>query len=189
MKNAAWMQTAALALGLSLAPKAAFAASEADFVKTLTDVKGVVVGEAQSLKAPAPIGGGLIIADRTTTVSVDLNEQTVKCSAADYSAPMLKVLVPALARLTILNHRNTAEGAPCLAAGRCSEAVGPDAILKPGAGAEQIPVRVVLKKVVEVDGAACLVTLIETVTTKIRGTAFFHERRQEVAQRVAADCQ
>jgi hypothetical protein len=30
--------------------------------------------------------------------------------------------------------------------------------------------------------------LVETVTTQIRGLAFFHERYQEVADRAAADC-
>lgn len=194
MKNMEWMRTAALALSLSLAPAAVFAASDADFAKTVADVKGTVVGEAQALKAPEPIDSGPIIADRTTIVSVDLNEQTVKCSAADYSAPMLKVLVPALARLTVLDHRNFGEGAPCLAAGRCTMGengrwVGTDVILKPGRGIEQIPVRVVLKKTLQVEGDICRVTLVETVTTNIRGVPFFHERLQDVAQRVAADCQ
>jgi hypothetical protein len=131
---------------------------------------------------------GDVVRDQTTTVKVDLNASTVKCSAADYSAPMLKVLVPGLAGLTVLNHRNTREGAPCVAAGRCGDGLGPDAILKSGDGAEQIPVRVVLKKVVSLDGDVCRVSLLETVTTTIRGVPFFHERQQEVAQRAAADC-
>lgn len=130
---------------------------------------------------------GKVVSDRTTDVEVDLNAKTVKCSAADYSGPMLKVLVPGLADLTLLNHRNTREGAPCIAAGRCG-AVGPQDILKSGDGVESIPVRVVLKKVLSLDGEVCHVTLVETVTTKIRGIAFFHERMQEVADRAAADC-
>ena len=100
---------------------------------------------------------------------------------------MLKVLVPGLADLTVLNHRNTREGAPCVAAGRCDQ-IGPDAILKYGDGVEKIPVRVVLKKILAVEGDVCHVTLVETVTTKIRGVPFFHERLQEVADRAAADC-
>lgn len=184
MKKTWWMQTAALGLSL-LAPTGAFAGSEANFALALADVKGVVINEAA---ARQPDADNLVIRDRTTTVSVDLNDQTVKCSAADYSAPMLKVLVPALAGLTILNHRNTAEGAPCLAAGQCKGNVGPRQILKLGAAVEQIPVRVVLKKELALDGAVCRVSLVETVTTKIRGVAFFHERREDVAERVAADC-
>lgn len=131
---------------------------------------------------------GSVVRDQTTNVNVDLNSKTVKCSSADYSARMLKVLVPGLADLTILNHRNTAEGAPCVAAGRCGPDLGPDTILKAGDGVEQVPVRVVLQKVTALDGAVCHVTLVETVTTTIRGLPFFHERRQEVADRAAGDC-
>src|SRR4051812_13679246 len=49
-----------------------------------------------------------------TIVPVDINENTVLCLSADYSAPVLKVLVPQLAQLTLLNHQNTGAGAPCL---------------------------------------------------------------------------
>jgi hypothetical protein len=137
--------------------------------------------------AEAPLEG-TIVRDQTTTVDVDLNAKTVKCSAADYSGPMLKVLVPGLADLTVLNHRNTREGAPCVAAGRCGEDLGPESILKAGDGIERIPVRVVLQKVTSIEGEVCHVALVETVTTTIRGLPFFHERRQEVADRSAADC-
>jgi hypothetical protein len=137
--------------------------------------------------AEAPLEGA-IVRDQTTDVDVDLNAKTVKCSAADYSGPMLKVLVPGLAGLTVLNHRNTREGAPCVAAGRCDADLGPESILKAGDGIERVPVRVVLQKVTSIDGDVCHVSLIETVTTTIRGLPFFHERRQEVADRAAADC-
>jgi hypothetical protein len=101
---------------------------------------------------------------------------------------MLKVLVPGLADLTILNHRNSREGAPCIAAGRCTQGMGPGTILAGGEGSVTVPVRVQLKKIAQVDGEVCHVTLVETVTTKIRGVPFFHERTQEVADRAAADC-
>jgi hypothetical protein len=147
---------------------------------------------AEASAIPKPVfqvqGDHSIVRDQTTTVKVDLNSLTVKCSAADYSAPMLKVLVPGLADLTVLNHRNTREGAPCVAAGKCTEGFGPENILKSGEGSEDVPVRVVLKKVTAVDGDVCHVSLVETVTTTIRGLAFFHERTQEVAQRAAGDC-
>ena len=128
-----------------------------------------------------------IVSDRTTTVSAALNTATVKCSRADYSEPMLKVLIPALADLTVLNHRNTREGAPCVSAGACG-AMGPQDILRTGEGVDQIKVRVVLRKETAIEGEICHVSLIETVATTIRGVAFNHERVQEVAQRSAADC-
>lgn len=128
-----------------------------------------------------------IVRDQTTEVPVDLNDKTVKCSAADYSGPMLKVLVPGLADLTVLNHRNTREGAPCIAAGRCG-AIGPKDVLKTGAGVDAVKIRVVLRKETSVEGEVCHVSLVETVSTVIRGIPFHHERVQEVAERSAADC-
>ena len=131
---------------------------------------------------------GTVVRDQTTEVNVDLNSKSVKCSAAGYSMPLLKVLVPGLADLTILNHRNRGEAAPCIASERCDGDFGPDNILKAGEGVEQIPVRVVLKRVTTLDGEVCHVTLVETVQTTIRGIQFNHERRQGVADRAAGDC-
>lgn len=142
---------------------------------------------APAAAAPAELEG-TVIRDLTAPVSIDLNATTVKCSAADYSAPMLKVLVPGLAELTVLNHRNTREGAPCIAAGRCGGALGPQDILKAGEGTVEVPMRVTLKKVLTLDGEVCHVTLVETVRATVRGVPFFHERRQPVADRAAADC-
>jgi hypothetical protein len=144
--------------------------------------------ESPAPAVPSVRASERVVSDQTTTVDVDLNSKTVKCSVQDYSMPMLKVLVPALADLTVLNHRNTKEGAPCIAAGRCTPTLNPAGLLKTGEGVESIPVRVVLKKNVEVDGAVCHVSLVETVSTTIRGVPFFHERVQEVAERTAEDC-
>src|SRR5262249_16938805 len=58
-----------------------------------------------------------VVHQTTTPVEVALNEQTVLCSHADYSALYLKVLIPKLASLTLLNHQNAGAGAPCVAAG------------------------------------------------------------------------
>ena len=165
------------------------AAAQGDFFQTLKVIETSVAAEAKASKEAFSAGPGAdsVIRDQTTVVKVALNAKTVKCSAADYSMPMLKILVPGLAELTVLNHRNTREGAPCIAAGQCGER-GPQDILKSGDGIDEIPVRVVLKKVAELDGDVCRVSLVETVNAKVRGVPFFHERRQEVAERAAADC-
>lgn len=173
------------------------AGSDADFARTAGVALAAAVKSARAFEprpaaafAAAEVPGtqeGTLVSDKTTAVSVELNARTVKCSAADYSMPMLKVLVPALAELTLLNHRNTREGAPCVAAGQCGE-LSPRDILGAGEGTERVPVRVVLRKVAEQDGDGCQVTLVETVATTIRGVAFFHERRHDLAERVAEDC-
>lgn len=171
-----------LLLGVSLA----FAGSDAPFA---IKVGGFTAGKPAASSVPAVVKESeRVVSDRTSEVVVVLTQQTVKCSAADYQAPMLKVLVPQLAELTILNHRNTREGAPCIAAGRCTESLNPQSILSRSEGAERVPVRVVLKKRTELDGQTCRVTLVETVTTRISGIPFFHERLQDVAERSAEDC-
>ena len=170
-------------LALIVSPLPVAASVDAD--AALSGAFGAGETTVKDAKAKAD---GAVIRDQTTTVSAALNAATVKCSAADYSGPMLKVLVPALADLTVLNHRNTREGAPCVAAGRCGQ-INPQDVLKSGEGVDQIRVRVVLKKETAVEGDVCHVALVETVSTVIRGVPFFHERRQDVADRAAADCQ
>jgi|GEM_PF-5221690 len=188
MKKGWSAAAAALCAGL-VSVSAAAVNSDAEFAGTAGAVAATAqAGRAELRSLGAAQAGGSVVRDQTTPVDVDLNAQTVKCSAADYSAPMLKVLVPGLADLTVLNHRNTREGAPCIAAGKCSATVGPQTILQSGAGTVRAPIRVVLKKVAAIDGDVCHVTLVETVTTQIRGVPFFHEREQAVADRAAADC-
>jgi hypothetical protein len=179
MKNALTILALALTLPASAAPAVN---SDTEFARTVNAGEAVTVQAAQALPHTS------VLRDETTNVNVDLNAKTVKCSAADYSMPMLKVLVPGLADITLLNHRNTREGAPCIAAGQCTESLGPQSILKNGEGTERIPVRVVLKKVTTIEGDVCHVSLVETVTTEVRGLPFFHERYQPVADRTAADC-
>jgi hypothetical protein len=183
-KGTVWAAAIVLAAAVT-----ARAESDASFARDLRLVETAVRGAPASARGAfaAPKADPSIVRDQTTTVKVELNKATVKCSAADYSSPMLKVLIPGLAELTVLNHRNTREGAPCVAAGPCFE-LGPDAILKGGAGSENVPVRVTLKKEVFKDGDVCRVTLVENVLTEIRGVKFFHERRQDVAERSPEDC-
>ena len=129
----------------------------------------------------------VILAERTTLLRINLNETSVKCSIQGYSMPNLKVLVPELAAITILNHRNSNEGAPCIAAGSCSE-FSPSQILSQGNGIDEVPVHVVLRKSTELHGKICRVTLIENVDAIIRGIPFYHERIHDVADRIPADC-
>jgi hypothetical protein len=173
-----------MAAALAVPAAAASEADAADAARDFSDAAAVSAARPESPAAPE----GTLLSDKTTNVDVDLDAKTVKCSAADYSGPMLKVLIPGLADVTVLNHRNTREGAPCIAAGRCGPQLGPKTILSKGEGSEKVPVRVQLHKLVSLEGEICHVTLVETVTTAIRGVPFFHERTQDVADRPAADC-
>ena len=59
----------------------------------------------------------VLLSEKTVDLSVDISTTKLKLSRADYSSPFVKVLVPELADVTILDHRNTNEGAPCMATG------------------------------------------------------------------------
>jgi len=131
-----------------------------------------------------------VISDKTTAIHVDLNTSTVKFSTAGYSEPTLKVLVPELAAITILDHRNVGENSPCMRVVEDNNQpplTVPD-ILKNGSGTDVISVRVVetVKKMPY--GNVCIVSLTEQVDTMIRGQHFTHSEGQELPQRNIADC-
>lgn len=136
-----------------------------------------------------------VLSDQTTDLEIDLNSKTVKCSARGYMSPNLKVLVPGLADITVMNHRNPGEGAPCIAAGDCfgtgqTPGITPEDILQSGTGVDTVPVRVILTRVSLPDHEAkvCNVTLKEEIHAIIRGVPFYHLRAQEMAKRNLADC-
>ncbi len=127
------------------------------------------------------------------SVRVELNEKSVLCSRADYSMPMLKVLIPELAEITLLDHQNTGAGAPCVTTGQICDAsglVGPELILQGRDGVESIDVEVLAERVETVDHQQqkCQVGLRETVNTVIRGQSLTHERWADLGERSYADC-
>src|SRR5262245_56707741 len=72
-----------------------------------------------------------VIHATTKSVEIDLNSNTVICSAADYGALYLKVLIPELAGITLLDHQNLGAGAPCVASGLCEPGHEPSDIIDP----------------------------------------------------------
>lgn len=128
----------------------------------------------------------------TRTIHVDLNPKTVLCSKADYSMPMLKVLIPELAGITLLDHQNTGAGAPCVTTGQVCDfdGVGPEAILQGRSGRESIQVEVIAERFESIDHQTqkCEVMLKETVNTVIRGQTLTHERWADLGQRNYQDC-
>lgn len=137
--------------------------------------------------ARADIQGEKVLSQRTVTLKVDLNEKTVKLSRAGYSMPLVKILVPDLADVTLLNHRNESEGAPCLST---QEAQQPSQVLKNRPQVERVPFVITLSKSFALDqqSGVCYVTLVEHVEGRVRGILFTHDRTQDVAERIAEDC-
>ena len=137
-----------------------------------------------------------IVHQSKTILSVDLNPQTVICSQANYSMPMLKVLIPGLAGITLLDHQNRGAGAPCMTTGqRCSLRAGdkgalPVDVLQGNPRVENAEVSVTATRVEEIDQSAktCTTYLKEHVESTIAGKRFFHERTASLGIRNYADC-
>ncbi|HEY4178611.1 MAG TPA: hypothetical protein VGM90_17305 [Kofleriaceae bacterium] len=138
----------------------------------------------------APVTTETVVHDTTTHVSLALNEQTVLCSSADYSATFLKVLIPQLAGLTLLDHQNLGAGAPCVAAGQCEPGRMPEDIIDASSPSEgvDINVKAVREDVADADAQTCTTTLIERVHVTIRGFEFVHERTAPLGSRAFSDC-
>lgn len=129
-------------------------------------------------------------------LTVNLDEKSVICSRADYSVPMLKVLIPSLADVTLLNHQNFGAGAPCVTTGESCRSFGertsasPEDILQGKPGVEKIEVVVTATRIEAIDHVqkTCIVNLRENVETQIRGKKLFHLRESELASRSYEDC-
>lgn len=122
-----------------------------------------------------------VMKDQTSSAQLTLDETTVFCSALGYGLSFLKVSVPDLDELAHFDHRVSALGLPCAAAGACTDTFGPDSILQGRPGVEQVSIRVVLTEVLRFDAAAgsCTRQLQETVTTSVRGVPLRHHAEDE----------
>ncbi|MBI4041200.1 MAG: hypothetical protein HY390_04970 [Deltaproteobacteria bacterium] len=129
----------------------------------------------------------VVLSKRTVELNVDISTAKLKLSRADYVSPVVKVLVPELADVTILDHRNTGEGAPCLAT---YETESPSDVIQSNPQVEKIKFDITLKKSVRLnpEGTACVVHLSEEVDGVIRGFQFVHDRSLFVGERHIDDC-
>ena len=100
----------------------------------------------------------VILHEKHQTLTVALNPSTVLCSRADYSVPMLKVLLPGLEDITLLDHQNRGAGAPCVTTGEIcrfnpanNNFAKPDDILQGRNGDESIAVDVKVSRIEIID--------------------------------------
>lgn len=133
-----------------------------------------------------------LVHQTTTSADLELTPETVICSHADYSANFLKVLIPQLASITLLDHQNTDAGAPCVAAGECAPFGdhAPSDILDEADTTETVDITVRATRVDEIDHEAetCTTSLRERVDLVIRGVPFTHERHASLGSRPYGDC-
>ncbi len=127
------------------------------------------------------------LSEKTVTLDVAINKWNLKFSRAGYSEPVVKVLIPELADVTLLDHRNFRENAPCLAT---FEAKTPEEVIQNRFGVEPVELTIRLNKnlVPDSEKQTCIVTLEETVEGKIRGFKFEHQRYLSVGERNINDC-
>lgn len=139
------------------------------------------------LASVAQAGGTVVLSEKTVPLTVDISTTKVKLSVADYSFPVVKVLVPDLADVTVLDHRNTGEGAPCMAT---YDTLEPLDVIQDNPSIEEIPMTIKLEKIVSEDfsGNTCHVTLSETITGNIRGFEFSHYKSHYIGTRHIDDC-
>tara|TARA_R110002072_G_scaffold534_7_gene4150 strand:- start:54546 stop:55028 length:483 start_codon:yes stop_codon:yes gene_type:complete len=133
-----------------------------------------------------------VLSDVTTEMNIKLSPSTVKCSSAGYGMSFLKVLIPELKDITLFDHRNFGESAPCVAAGACLPMgeFSPTDILGDEQSEETILVNVKLIRVFNINHAlkTCDVSLKEKILTTIRGIEFNHQRSDSVISRNFEDC-
>jgi hypothetical protein len=160
-------------------------------MRTTTLAASIVLGLASSAGAAVETREELVH-ETTTSVDLLLTPETVICSHADYSANFLKVLIPQLAGITLLDHQNTDAGAPCVAAGECAPFGdhAPDDILDEADTSETVDIRVRATRLEEIDHDAqtCTTSLRERVDLEIRGVRFAHERYAPLGSRPNGDC-
>jgi hypothetical protein len=123
---------------------------------------------------------------KKVTLPVDISTTRLLMSNAGYGENyILKVIIPELADITFLNHRNPSAGGPCMAT---YETMDVDAVLQGNPAVEKIDFDVTLNKDVYFDGNVCQVSLTETVVGKIRGFTFRHSVSQALPTRTEEDC-
>lgn len=127
-----------------------------------------------------------VISSRTVKVPVDLNSSSVVFTNAGYSSHMVKILVPALAEPTIMDHRNYGEASPCLAT---VDTRNIEDVLQGQPGAIEADMQITLSKTATLGADdLCEVELREHIETTIRGFVFTHDRYHAMPSRHADDC-
>lgn|GEM_PF-1267162 len=142
--------------------------------------------------------GMKLLYDVTHHLEVALNENTVLCSWADYAGEFLKVLIPELADITLLDHQNRGAGAPCLGAGSCRGPWFPNGhlpsdIINPEKPTEKIALTVKVfrqtyKTMDQAGKEGCEVQIVEELKSNIRGVDFYHLRQKHLGERSISDC-
>lgn len=134
----------------------------------------------------ATTASAVTLHQKKVTLPVDISSTRLLMSNAGYGDTyILKVIIPELADITFLNHRNPTAGGPCMAT---YETTDVDAVIQGNPSVENVTFDVKLDKEAWFDGNVCQVSMTETVSGKIRGFNFQHTVFQEMPSRDKEDC-
>jgi hypothetical protein len=122
-------------------------------------------------------------------VDIELNDKTVLCTNADYSARMLKINIPQLRNFTSLDHTNSGTGQPCAQGGVCTDSNSPDSVIKLGPTVTaSLQVQRKLFAQIDHEKKTCVMEMTEIVDVDIKGKNFHHEAWGSIGSVSYASC-
>ncbi len=135
----------------------------------------------------AAMANEVVLSEKEVTLPVDISTSRLHLSRAGYSMAVVKVLIPELAEVTFLNHRNNSAGAPCMST---YDTFNPHDVIQNNPAVEQIKFTIKLIKYTQLDeeNKVCLVTMSESISGKIRGFDFNHQLEVAMPNRHVDDC-
>ena len=116
-------------------------------------------------------------------LTVALDASTVRCIKGDYGAPSLKISVPGLIGWTAFRQSTVGEKDPCINAGPCGpHGHNPAEVIDTSKPDEVINVNDELHELLVLDNVSktCARTLLEKLSSEVRGLLFTHEESHDI---------
>ncbi len=128
-----------------------------------------------------------IISERIVTLPVDISTAKLKFTNLGYGRTyFVKIIVPALAGETIMNHRNLGEDGPCLFT---YDTDNLEDVIQGNPEVVDTEFKIILKKNLFLDSDnICKVSLTEELSANVRGFQFIHSKTSLLPDRIAEDC-
>ena len=131
------------------------------------------------------------IKNEVVNISVNVADDSVRCSIIGYSSFELKIDVPALDHVATFNHRSLGEGKPCMTSIKCrldSESREVADLLAGGVGPREVPLTVIHTERAEIDGENCWRWTEEKLQMEVNGMNFHHQRKGFHVKSTAESC-
>jgi hypothetical protein len=127
-----------------------------------------------------------LISSKNYIVPINVGKAKLKFSKLGYGDTyFVKIIIPELAGVTLMNHRNVGEDGPCLFT-TGTRVVGDVLQNRPEIIDSKVNIKLTKKN--QISGGRCFFTLREDITTTVRGFKFNHTRTINLPSRVLIDC-